>query len=73
MVRLGLRWCLQQRGWVCDGEARFVTVRLGLASVRVRICNGERVNQRRSESELTTVRSGFSLFAIWKYREQCFL
>ena len=50
-----------------------VTVRLGLVTVRVRIGNSERVNRQWSESESVTVRSGFSLFAIWKYREQSFL
>ena len=67
-----------------DGETRigddeagfvtvFVTVRLGLVTVRVRIGDSERVNRRRSESESMTVRSGFSFLAIWKYREQSFL
>ena len=56
-----------------DDEARFATVRLGLVTVRVRIGNSERVNRQRSESESVTVRSCFSLFAIWKYREQSFL
>ena len=51
----------------------FATVRLGLVTMRVRIGDSERVNWRRSESESMTVRSGFSLLAIWKYREQSFL
>ena len=70
MVRLGLRWCLQWWGWVwrrwgwacdgvCDGEARFG--------------DGESENRWRWESELVTVRNGFNLFTIWKYREKSFL
>ena len=74
------RWIGNGKARNGNGEAVFTTVRLGLATVRVRISNGERVNQRWSESESATVRSesarvrsGFSLFTIWKYREQSFL
>ena len=42
----------------------FATVRLGFATVRLGFDG---------EAGFTIVRSGFSLFTIWKYREQSFL